>query len=543
MEGRLGRTPRGAWLLGGVTLLSAAGVAAGYYRAHVPHVRPVSVLRTPMAAPADPTPAPGPLRVLTANPRYFTADGETALLLVGSHTWSNLQDNGHTDPPPAFDYDHYLDFLVQQHHNFFKMWIWEQARWAPWVRTDRYFVEPLPFARTGPGLALDGKPRFDLDRFNDAYFDRLRDRVRRAGDRGIYVAVMLFDAWSLDNRHGGLNRGNPWLGHPFHRGNNINGIDGDANRDGQGSECHQLLDPRITAYETRYVERIIDAVGDLDNVLYEISNESWPESRDWEYRIIEHVQRCESTRTKRHPVGMTSYVGLNKDFESDLYASRAEWIAPNNGLHNEFIDAPPAASGAKVVVLDTDHLWGIGGNRTWAWKAFLRGYNLLFMDSYDGQAVGLGAPGAWDIRFASWQEIVQDLLGRFNPPAGWNPDNPTVVELRAAMGDIRGLSQRIPLARMTPRNELASTGYCQFGGTAEDSHYVAFAEDGSRPLLLDLTATPGVMDYQIFETQNGVVVGSGRIEGGSPQRFENVGTDAWVVHVHSGRSGAPVALH
>jgi hypothetical protein len=239
---------------------------------------------------------------------------------------------------------------------------------------------------------------------------------------------------------------------------------------------------------------------------------------------------------------MTSYVGLNKTFERDLYESRAEWIAPNNGLHNEFIESPPPASGAKVVVLDTDHLWGIGGDSTWAWKAFLRGYNLLFMDSYDGQAVGLGAPGAWDIRFASWREIVKELLGRFDPPIGWNPDDPVAVELRASMGDIRGLSQRIPLARMTPRDELASTGYCLFGATAKDAHYVAFADKGSRPLVLDLTATPGTMEYRIVDTRNRVVVESGTVEGGSPHRFEIQGVEQWIVEVHSSGSGVPAPL-
>ena len=36
--------------------------------------------------------AGGPLRVLAANPRYFTHDGKSAVLLVGSHTWNNLVD-------------------------------------------------------------------------------------------------------------------------------------------------------------------------------------------------------------------------------------------------------------------------------------------------------------------------------------------------------------------------------------------------------------------------------------------------------------------
>jgi len=50
---------------------------------------------------------------------------------------------------------------------------------------------------TGPGAATDGKPRFDLSRFDPAYFGRLRDRVTAAGDKGIYVAVMLFEGFCL----------------------------------------------------------------------------------------------------------------------------------------------------------------------------------------------------------------------------------------------------------------------------------------------------------------------------------------------------------
>lgn len=40
------------------------------------------------------------------------------------------------------------------------------------------------------------------------------------------------------------------------------------------------------------------------------------------------------------------------------------------------------ANGHKVILSDTDHLWGIAGSREWVWKSFLRGLNPLFMDPY-----------------------------------------------------------------------------------------------------------------------------------------------------------------
>jgi hypothetical protein len=81
-------------------------------------------------------------------------------------------------------------------------------------------MTPQPWPRTGAGTAKDGKPKFDLEVFNESYVDRLRERVIAAREAGIYVAVMLFDGWALhispapDNVEG----------HPFHAANNVNGV-------------------------------------------------------------------------------------------------------------------------------------------------------------------------------------------------------------------------------------------------------------------------------------------------------------------------------
>jgi len=71
----------------------------------------------------------GPLRSSPVNPRYFTDGTGRAIYLTGSHTWPNFQDVGTTDPPAAFNWTGYLDFLVQHHHNVMKLWRWEQAKW------------------------------------------------------------------------------------------------------------------------------------------------------------------------------------------------------------------------------------------------------------------------------------------------------------------------------------------------------------------------------------------------------------------------------
>ena len=149
--------------------------------------------------------ASGPLRLSEANRIYFTDGTGKAVYLTGSHVWNNLQDidpafRTNADgkmiepgpaPIPKFDFSDYLRFLAKENHNFIRLWTWEQAAWVPWL-VAKPEMQPLPYLRTGPGLALDGKPKFNLREFNQEYFDRLRSRVSEAGEHGIYVSVMLF---------------------------------------------------------------------------------------------------------------------------------------------------------------------------------------------------------------------------------------------------------------------------------------------------------------------------------------------------------------
>ena len=203
---------------------------------------------------------------------------------------------------PRVDYDEYLDFLTKHNHNFIRMWVWEQGGWDPWA-AGHVIVEPVAYLRTGPGNALDGTPKYDLTKFNDEYLERLRSRVAAAQKRGIYVSIMLFQGWSVEKKG---QVGNPWQGHPFNRANNVNGIDGDRNGDGQGPEVHTLeAPPEILELQKAYVRRVIDTVNDLDNVLYEIGNEMHVGSAAWQYRMIEFIHDYEKTKPKQHPVGMT----------------------------------------------------------------------------------------------------------------------------------------------------------------------------------------------------------------------------------------------
>ncbi len=386
----------------------------------------------------------GPLRICRDNPRYFTDAEGKAIYLTGSHTWSNLTDISPSDPPEPFDFFSYLDWIQQYNHNFIRLWTWELVNWD--TRGNRenklHTAAPHPFARTGPGTALDGKPKFNLKKFNQVYFDRLRSRLEAARDRDIYVSIMLFEGWGLQFSP------NAWENHPFHPDNNINGIAGDMDGDGKGLEVHTLLNPGITALQEAYVRKVIDTVNDMDNVLFEISNENHPPSTEWQYHIIDFIHNYEKNKPGQHPVGMTfQYRGGSN---TALFESPADWISPNP--EGGYRDNPPAADGSKVIITDTDHLWGVGGNQAWVWKSFLRGLNPIFMDPYDG--VVLRKP--------------------FDPQ--WEP-------VRKSMGYALRIARQINLTDMVPDNDLASSTYCLANPGKE---YLVYLPEGN-DVIVDLT--------------------------------------------------------
>jgi len=421
--------------------------------------------------------ATGPLRVHPGNPRYFADGSGRAVCLTGSHTWNNLQDMGPSDPPAAFDWHWYLDFLERFHHNFIRLWRWELTVWdtTPNGQKGMLTVAPHPWARTGPGNALDGKPKFDLRRFDRGFFDRLRARVAAAQDRGMYVSIMLFEGWGLQFMPDG------WKAHPFHPDNNVNGINGDVNGEGKALEVHALASPAVTAVQEAYVREVVDTVNDLDNVLYEISNENHPGSTEWQYYMIRCIRKYEQSKPKQHPIGMTFQHKGGRN--ATLFDSPADWISPN--AEGGYRDDPPAADGRKVILSDTDHLWGIGGNQQWVWKSFLRGLNPIFMDPYQGVVLGK----------------------RLDPR--WEP-------VRRSLGYTRGLAERMDLAAMTPRRDLASTEYC----LANPGHEYLVYLPSRESVAVDLSDAKDSLAVEWFNPSTGVATASGSVQGGAERSFE-----------------------
>ena len=439
--------------------------------------------------------AKGPLRIHPTNPRYFTDDSGDVLYLTGSHVWNNLIDMGKGEPPEPFDFNAYLDFLQRYGHNFIRLWAWDSVIWDTQAngsvlgKNFVHNVAPQPWVRTGPGNALDGKPKFDLTKFNPAYFERLRERVMTAGQRGIYVSVMLFEGWGLYHANRGRQapEGWAWRSHPFHPDNNINGIGADLEVEGDRPQppcppllrgkVHKLANPKAIAIQEAYIKKVVDTVNDLDNVLYEVINEGG--DKDWDWWVVNTIHNYEKTKPKQHPVGLT---GHGAERLPSMLASPADWVSP--GRADGYAEDPPAWDGKKVSLIDTDHVWGVGGNHLWVWKSFVRGHNPLFMYPYDGEVLG-------------------------------TPFDPKYELLRLNLGYSLRYAKKMDLAKMTPRNDLASTQYCLANPGKE---YLIYLPDGNK-VTVDLSGEPGPFVVEWFNTRTGTAIDGGISAGNDKLEF------------------------
>ncbi|MEP6724960.1 MAG: DUF6298 domain-containing protein [Bacteroidota bacterium] len=437
--------------------------------------------------------ATGPLKHSPANPDYFEDGNGKPVFLVGSHTWSNFQDMG-MEGDKKFDYDQYMQFMVYHHFNFMRFWNWEHAAWAAWS-PEKMIVDPMPYLRTGPGLALDGKPKYDLTQFNQAYFDRMRARIIKAGHNGIYASIMLFQAFSGAWLKGGKNFSHDaFAGHYYNTANNIQQLNGDKNND----KVLDIDDPAVRKYEEAYLKKIIDYVWDLDNVLYEVINEGG--NPDWDKFVIKTVRAYEKTKGKIHPIGLTGHGAENTEM---VLAGDADWISPGpwdkGGFENPYTD-PPLWDGKKVSVLDTDHIWGHGIDYHWVWYSFLRGHNVLFMDPWD------------------------PIPGWFDPNKNI-PDHISYIQGRTAMSNASLLARQIDLSVMKPEKTFES-GFCLANKGKE---YIIYIRKDVKEI--DLSAVPGTFSVEWIHPSENIFLKTTNITGGAKVKLVCPFSDDGIVHL------------
>lgn len=409
------------------------------------------------------------LAVLPSNPYYFQDALGRPVVLMGDYTWGTFSDLD-------FDYVRFLDSLHSRGLNTARAWLWWGCEEITTDPIPARHVEP--FLRPGPGTANDGRPKYDLSRFNSVFFERLQAFCRAAQQRSIQLQLIMMDAWML--KHAEL-----WKLHAFQRDNNINGVDGDPAHTGTGIDAARgfcsLGNPGAMKYQKALVRKIVETINGFSNVRYEIANENYY-SAEWELALCDFIHEIEKTMPRKH-LTMRRDLPLHSDV-----VQRWEPALVRRGMLARRVLRQP-------LIFDTD--WTINKNddevRAAMWTALLSGGHFDYMD--DALEYRLGKPSQ-DPRAALHKQI--DFAAAF--------------------------MKRIKPWEMTPDDALVRSGTAY--AMASSAQLAAYLPRGGR-VLLDLSRMGGSLQAQWYNPRGGSFGESFGVDGGQPREFKAPDEDDW----------------
>lgn len=287
-------------------------------------------LRAGIPVPAEAERSVRPLALNPSNPHYFQYRGKPAVLITsGEHYGAVLNQD--------FDFRRYLDELKRNRFNLTRTFSGVYMENPGAFNIKQNTLAPLPgrllcpWARSSEAGYAGGGAKFDLTRWDEAYFRRLKEFVREADRRGVVVEYVLFCPYYDDAQ---------WNLSPLKAGNNVNGI-GAVPR----TEALTLKHAELVAVEDAFVKKVVAELRDTKNVYFEICNEPYfgGVTLDWQAHLAGVIQQAEAERpvTSRHLIAQNiankSAVVRDPNPAVSLfnfhYASPPEAVRVNYGLN------------------------------------------------------------------------------------------------------------------------------------------------------------------------------------------------------------------
>lgn len=205
-----------------------------------------------------------------ANPRYWQYKGEPVLLLGGTGDDNLFQMPG---------IEKHLDLLVSVDGNY--------IRNTMSSRSDEGF-EVQPYKKLPNG-------KYDLEQWNDEYWNRFENMLQLTRDRNIIVQIELWAFHDFNKKYWGQN--------PWRASNNINYSESDTTlKDSYGSigtVAHDFFftvpklnnDTIVLAYQQNYVDKLLSYSLQYGHVLYGMTNEIHPlYSPEWGWYWSEYIK-------------------------------------------------------------------------------------------------------------------------------------------------------------------------------------------------------------------------------------------------------------
>lgn len=233
--------------------------------------------------------AGAPLALHPDNPHYFLWRGKPTILITSAEHYGAVLNLD-------FDYRKYLDTLARDGLNNTRTFTGGTYVEPPGAfDITKNTLAPLtgrfisPWARSEQPGYNGGGNKFDLDRWDEAYFARLKDFVAHAGKRGVVVEVNLFCPFYEDSM---------WGLSPLHANNNVNGLGAGLSR----TNVYTLDRHGGTlAAQVRMVRRLVEELREFDNVYYEICNEPYfgGVTVEWQHHIANQITEAQKDHQYR----------------------------------------------------------------------------------------------------------------------------------------------------------------------------------------------------------------------------------------------------
>lgn len=229
-----------------------------------------------------------PIALHPENPHYFEYKNKPTVLITSAEHYGAVLNLD-------FDYVRYLETLAADDLNLTRVFTGAYVEPVGAFKIERNTLAPdpgrfiCPWARTDSIGYANGGNKFDLTRWDDEYFRRLKDFLTEADKRNIIVELTLFCPFYGDHQ---------WEISPMNAINNING-------GGPRDRTHvYTLDKSngLLAVQENLVRKIIDELKDYNNLIYEICNEPYfgGVTMEWQHHIASLIQEEEKDLEKPH---------------------------------------------------------------------------------------------------------------------------------------------------------------------------------------------------------------------------------------------------
>ena len=306
-----------------------------------------------------------PVELHPRNPRYFQYEGKPTVLITSGEDYGSILNLD-------FNYHIYLDELQSHGLNHARVFS-GIYREIPGISFNiegnanaplkgRYIC---PWARSSKPGAEDEGNLFDLDTWDEKYFERLKDFMYQAHERGIIIEFVLFCTFYFNYFGNDL-----WKICPLNNCNNVNGTE-----KVEGYEVHKLQNKRLLEYQGKMVLKLVRELNEFDNLFFEILNEPWNDNidMDWQQHIVKLIASEEAMLPKKHLISMDIACGFE----------RIESPYENVSIYNfHYASSPTAIENQHLNKVIGYNETGFSGQddytyRTQAWEFMMSGGGLF----------------------------------------------------------------------------------------------------------------------------------------------------------------------